>query len=582
MKFIERWTKKNITLPFGLTVFLAALLSTSLALHEFIIRDGWPHHHDGLSTARIMLIWAESWAAGIWFPIWEDKMAYVYGSAHPAIYHKLTPALSAVFYLLTNEVKVSLLLTIASISIVGCFTVYQMLRTFAIQRVSALSLAVMFPHLNYMVTNYEIRMALSEYCAYALVPLLITWCLRILRTHHFSFAVAPWLLLIYLAHSIIAYYAVFLILCAVTMVLLRNHSQWPSIAWRSSLSAIFFALPVFLVLLPQLLIDEHLNLYQTFLRYAVVDNFRPFLQHIYHFGYEWGEYDAAGIYTLSVQLDSFLLMGLCLLVWFSTSQRKQTATVTRSVEKLIRMNNDTLCFLLISCAFYILLQFRFTLLFYEWLPGAKFVQFPFRLLGFITLLLVAIFAAVYHRSVLQTRKSYRWITAALVVGTITLNVQREINVPWYNNEELRDPNREIVYPKYLPKVVDGSGNPISYSRIIALLDQYLKQDNYDVSNKEYLHLPAVSRPCQVITVNHSQFLKYSYHMRCAHEVTARFPKMYSGLSTIEVVDQSTTRRLPVYRTPEDPRIHTTLPKGEYWVHLTMPRYTTMIAQWLSF
>lgn len=391
-----------------LTMWSGAALVMLLAVLTFapvISSDGWPMNHEFSlpwhfnSFYLRTLLYAEHMAQGDWFPIWSVADNDGFGSPQPLMYHKLFYLVSGGLLVLTGQMKESILLSLWFFLLVGAGGVYWLCRQVGCNRFLAWCGAMLLLLANYTITNWLVRGAMAEFAAAMLAPWVLSAFLLWLRTPdarpyaRFSF-LGLCVGLVFLGHSVLAFYLVLLLAaCFAGLVLLRQ------VSWRVlRIGPLIWGALVFAVITgPYLAAMRIIGADYDMKRIIPVpflpeNQIKPFLSFIWDKQWQWGKiWDR---YT--VQLDwpilGLLLSGLLVLGSLYVFYKLKRVDVPQS--RVLGLSLVTLGLLALLCLF---LQTDWAIPFYQHFPGAAFIQFPWRLLGVLTPCLIALSLGLWQR-----------------------------------------------------------------------------------------------------------------------------------------------------------------------------------------
>ena len=368
-------------LLFPLTVFS---VFAGLSLAPLWSHAGWPLNHEFLGFAVRTQIYAQHYSFLDFLPVWSSLDNEGFGSPQPLFYHKLFYVVSASLLSFTGSMKASLVMAILIFLVTGAFGMYYILRALGASRDAGVAGGLSIIVAKYSVTDWLIRGALAELSAAMLVPWALLYFIRTVQEERVHPGLAVSLGLIFLGHSVICFYLV--LLFSVTMlVLLAVRRIRPGILSARSLllpTAVFLALvgPSFLAM-SVLSGDYDMGRIITE-RYHPNSQFQPLGRYLWDSLWSFGESWEG--FTVQIDLPPMLLITAGLL---GILLNNQTCVTTRGQRRVTLMPVLPL-FLLGALA--LLLQSSVSAPFYAHFPGAKFIQFPWRLLAVITPVVIAI------------------------------------------------------------------------------------------------------------------------------------------------------------------------------------------------
>lgn len=359
---------------FATLLFLASI-SVVYPLFSFEV---WPHNHEHITFLQRTRVYSQRLAIGDLIPVWSSMDNLSLGSPFPALYHKLfylvSGSLNALGLNAINAVKLSLILFLW----LGSIGMYFLMRRTGCTRLTAAAGATYFIFANYVVTNWLIRGAMAELSATALVPWLIWSFFVSLDQQRVTKRLGLVLALLFLAHSVMAFFSILVLFIAGVFAVLigRLSLSWRMIA-RSGPAAALCSIIVLPYATVMLLYRSAYDMSRlTFERFHPANHFRSLADYFWDAEWRWGE----SVVDLTTQLDLPLIaLSLVALVLFLL--RRTVPRGRRAQDLLIILSLFVLCFGL---------QMEWSLGFYELVPGALFLQFPWRLLAFMSPALIVL------------------------------------------------------------------------------------------------------------------------------------------------------------------------------------------------
>ncbi|MCX6968038.1 MAG: hypothetical protein NTZ46_09745 [Verrucomicrobia bacterium] len=390
---LASWKSQNKRTTFLVCLLLFTAFSL-LTLKPLWIGHGWPKNHEINAFALRTRLYAEHYRLHDFVPLWSSTDNNGLGSAMPALYHKLFYLLSGPLFLLTGKMKIALVLPILFFLLVGAFGMYRLLQVVGASRFTCIAGGLCLIAAKYTVTNWLIRGAVAEFSAAMLIPWALYYYLLALNENRVRLGLAVSLALIFLAHSVMGYYLGLLFGLFFLLSLLFGKNRLTGALLGSTLkAAVAFALLVG----PAVWLVLTLGQEYEMKRILAVPNhpcaqFPPLIRYFWDeefvFGSDWKIY--------SVQLDlppllfgvagftSLLLLGNWVNKWGIVSPLLPLAGLGLA-------------------AFF--LQTHLSAPFYNHLPGAAYLQFPWRLLGLLTPVVIAIGLSFAEKSALLWGRS---------------------------------------------------------------------------------------------------------------------------------------------------------------------------------
>jgi hypothetical protein len=514
-----------------------------IVLWPLLARDGWPYNHEWLSWKYRLICYADHFKQGDFFPLWSSGEAYGLGSPLPLYYHKLFYYFSALVFLVINDVKNTFVFCLVVINFVGVFGLFKTLRRVGVKTEIALlvSLSLLFQY--YTITDWFIRGAFAEYLAMMITPWFFYWAFGLLIYRKYSYSIGFILGLTYLAHSIIAYYMLYAILMTQLCDFYYNRPSIKLLFKPYLKAALIFILMIGLVNFPIIITSKYYDpSYIKFdINYFFHDIISYFYDNTYSFNKTWEGY--------SVQLNPisvvFILLSGILSVFFIKDVKKQS--------KLVYI------FLTVIFCFYAILQFRFSIAFYNFLPGADYIQFPWRLLSFIQICMLLILGVMFNGFT-----GYRYLKFLGLVYLVVIVCRYPLfhatsdTWQWFTEQQLEERKNEGVYGigEYMP-VVKGFEKPDR--------DFFKDLAAKGIQTSNSLNFVEAYQENGV-----SEKLELKYRMNLVSDDTIILPINFSGLEKSLIVKENETQIIKPYRIETDPRVRLDLPKGSYHVILYLP------------
>jgi hypothetical protein len=175
--------------------------------------DGVPWTHDGLGLV-VTEIYRRAYLAGDWFPTWTAFMDRGHGTAVPLLYHRLHAQLCALLALKVgtlNAVKAS----IPALLVAGAVGMRRLCRYHGARPWVAWIAGVLLMSANYTVNDWFIRGASAELAAFMLVPWGLRYAFEVYDRAWGAVRLAVVSALVFFAHMMTAYF--FFIAVAIVM-----------------------------------------------------------------------------------------------------------------------------------------------------------------------------------------------------------------------------------------------------------------------------------------------------------------------------------------------------------------------------
>lgn len=323
-----------------------------------LLKSGFPPNHEDDTYVLRTMVYAKHFRLGDVIPVWSSTDNHGMGSPFPSLYHRLFYLVSGLIYAITSNPKVSISLALIFFTSIGVCFVFLTLRLFHCSPQVSVIGASTLPFLNYSVTNWLVRGAMAEYSAMMLLPVVLylmkkTWDREsLVETIGFAFG------LLFLAHSVIAYFTALVI-----GVVLLAGCVFRALPWRIfspkkiGLTALAFCSITWWSLLPLLYFRRTYDVRRLLPDFLNVQfQFHSAREYLWDSTWSWS--NAPQLFTL--RLDLILILGV-----FGLMVKRQ---YSRSHLPLFAILGISL-----------LLQNGRSWRLYNIIPGAEFIQFPWRL-----------------------------------------------------------------------------------------------------------------------------------------------------------------------------------------------------------
>lgn len=367
-----------------LSVWLMCAVAASATLAPVWNAEGWPNNHDAWTFAQRTHIYARHLAALDLLPLWTSVDNGGFGSPFPLFYHRVFYLVAGPLALITGSNKLADALTIMLMLMVGGAGTFRLTRELGGGMLAGTFGGISLIAANYTLTDWLVRGAVAELSGAMIIPWVLSGFVRSLRDRVIRMELGVSMGLLWHAHSVMAFYlGLLLAVTAVVLLALRETSPAlldPRTAWP--------ALGVFV-----LCVGPHLAVMSLFSHNYDVSRilswpFTPAFQFQEPLWYLWDTHWVPGHTRagLTVQLDLAILALLALSVAAGLKRRELTRSLLLSQMPVVIP--------VLLCG---ALQAGWSAPFYEFVPGAAYIQFPWRLLGVITPSLIALAASMADR-----------------------------------------------------------------------------------------------------------------------------------------------------------------------------------------
>ena len=487
------------------TIALACIVSLTPVLHDAT----WPMNHEGNSFFLRTLVYASHMQQGDYAPIWSAADNEGFGSPLPAFYHKLFYLVSGCILALGASAKASIVGSIIAFLIVGAVGCLFLCREVGCNYLISLCGAVILVFANYTVTNWLIRGAMAEFAAAMIVPWAIAGFIASIKKAYIVPALPISIFLLFLAHSVLAYF-VFLILTAVFFILLPFKMAPYSILF--SRRTVLWFLFVCIIVSPYLIVMHELSGHYDMSRlipevYLPWNQIKPLSAYFWDPDWKWGK--SWNTYTVALDLPLLALAAIGL-------GRLFFAAYTRYC---VICENSLPFFVLGSILFItLILQTSAMSFVYRWIPGAPYLQFPWRLSSITVPTLIA-FALLTVQ--LGFKQKDAVILSALAVALVVLTGG--------NLSEIRYPNLNI------PKSVEALRG-ISFSAFGEYVP--LERKLGKAPSRRKLRGQTAQEGCgvQEVWANPESVVK-EFKIKCKHDSTVVLPIFFTESHQIDIGEE---------------------------------------------
>ena len=435
------------------------LLISAVSIIPPLLKPGFPPNHEDETFVLRTMVYAKHFRFGDFIPVWASSDNYGMGSPLPSLYHRLFYLVSGLVYAITSNAKISIASALIVFTSLGVYFTFLLLRSFGCSVQIAMLGASTLPFLNYSVTNWLVRGAMAEYSAMMLIPLVLflvkkSWDRRLLYAPiGFAFGC------LFLAHSVVAYYLALIIGVVLVAGCLFRTVPWSFFSIKQiALSLLAFVSITWWSLLPMLYFRQRFDVSRLLPDFLNVQfQFHSATEYLWDSTWSWS--NAPQLFT--VQLDIAIVLSVAVLLVMRRYSREHVGW-----------------FLILAIS--LLLQNGRSWRFYNIVPGAGFIQFPWRLSALSSvMLLILVFIGLKHMKALA-------VTVAVLTILISGTWQR-VNYYSYPDRLETQNSRSLsgyslsLFGEYLP--ADGSllaPDPASsavFSEWKPNIDEYLQNAN---------------------------------------------------------------------------------------------------------
>jgi hypothetical protein len=392
--------------PLALT-WLALVFLALLPILPLLGSDGWPNNHEALSMFQRVEGFRRAYAAGDLLPVWTPFCHHGHGSPWPLLYHRLFTTVAALFAWVLGSTYRGVLLALVLFLFVGASGTAAAARRLGLQAPSSWLAALLLGLSPYTYVDWLIRGASAEFSAMMLFPWLVWACLRLLDEGRGGWGVGLVMTLLFYAHTVMFLYALLAVAVGLGLLLARQGLR-PTL--RATAQA---GLPVLALCGPYAFLLVRVGRYFQSDVLGIWTPDREYVapsRYLWDSEFRWGQQWQG----LTPELGFAVVGGLALLALVALATRERPLAPRAG-----------LLFLALAWLTYAVLQLPLSAPFYRAVPFASLLQFPWRLVAFLTPLAV-LMLCVLSDTFLQ-RGGWR---RALALGVVGLAVGAGLRLGW--------------------------------------------------------------------------------------------------------------------------------------------------------
>ncbi|NER24446.1 MAG: hypothetical protein F6J96_27825 [Symploca sp. SIO1C2] len=442
-------------------IFAIYFLAACLACGNILLLDGWPLNHEGLSFFERVEVFRIAMQAGDFFPLWTPFAHNGYGSPFPFFYHRLYSTVIALIALLINSTYWSVKISIPLLLTCGAIGMHQTAKVMQLRPLSCIAAALLLIFANYTFTDWLIRGAVAEFSAFMLIPWLLYYGIKVIRGEPLSgIGLGLVTSLLFFAHSMIFYYAMLPIIVIFALSFWDGQNKFIFLKQSAINLLIFLGLlfvNISIYALAIILIKPEFNLDVLTTNFDISKQFTSFFDYLVYIKFDWGH--TGGGYSVEIGRGitiSLILTGIVIKIL--TKKSKSNLQTNQAKHK-------TWIFLILLTIIFVHLQFPLALLFYQLVPGAAYLQFPWRLLTFLTPILILLlcerleFMATLENKLL-TRQFCQLLLVCIVVHQIIFGINAQ----------------NIQYEVFSQKTIELALDKNNLAKSLIFGGEYLPQD----------------------------------------------------------------------------------------------------------
>lgn len=569
-----RGRAKAVNWRFEILFLGVILLVISLCLSLWFRAPGLPQSHEYFSHAVRTALYAEHFRNGDVFPIWFSSDGLGLGSPLALFYHKTFYYVAGVLYAVSGAVKFALVIALAVFMLIGAYGMRAATRLFTGNAVLMIASASALLLSQYAFTDWLIRAAMAEFSAMMLIPWLLWWCLLLARHGRFSMAIVPILLLLFHAHNVTALFSVPLIAVAVGVYIFRTGRSGVHAVWRRATvcAALFAILLVPQFMLQAVFLEDYDPSKITQAGYQASLNIRPLHEYLHDADYVW----LTSWENVTVQIDRPVLLSLAAILGVALYCRlngRKNAFIN------MRRIRPDIAVLGLSLAVFIFFQTALSRPIYESIGFLQFLQFPWRLLAYITplgILLAVAFASLVRNERLLLGLGIGWIVAFAAWSPIPQQFRYRFFTPSEVQAYISGVRPDLTggmlagIGEYYPIVTDPDGRVLTSQETVALYQGLYKNGNL-------LQVKTGDCYLEPLDMQVLEPAERNFTYTCTTAATVALPVSYNRMSIVWSVDteKHTTEKLPYTRQDDDPRIIVRLEPGKGRLRVELPNVVTL-------
>lgn len=413
-------------------------------LQNSIQTGSWSFSHETSSLFERSYIYVMHYKQWDFFPLWSSMDNFRMGSPLPALYHKLFYYVSSIIYFIVGNYITANMLGIWFFLVLGAVGTYRLSRYLGCSYIASICGGAMLIVANYTITNWLIRGAVAELSGEMLIPWFFIAYFQSLSQRKITVKLAFLIGLIYLAHSLLVYYLVLIMGFIGLIFALYTRSLLTFLKPKNWIWSVFFFILVFgphIYVLSLLSADYDISRILQHGYHPRSQFVEPLSRYYWDTDWDWSKWGSFG-YTIQLDLAPLVFSFLCLLILFWPNKVWPKNYFT--LQPLHKGGIAILLILFITLFISTLLQFKFTLPFYEHIPGAEYVQFPWRLLSLVTPVLIVFALSLGTFPEFKNARAFENYSALVVLGLMLFScgayapilvapLNKELNPPAIRN-----------------------------------------------------------------------------------------------------------------------------------------------------
>jgi hypothetical protein len=373
---------------------------------------------------------------------------------------------------------------------------------------------------------------------------------------------------LYLAHTVLFFFAAVPVASALAWRLARGADRRAMARALLGIAAVFAAVALPIIVC-QLAVMKELNFAEGIAAFLPQDSYATLAEHVTGGSYVWGATQLGYSVQLDMPLLIVALLGLLPLCWRAARRRLAPASAWPAGGHVAH----AACWLWL--AYYAFLLSPASAALYRSLPGFAMLQFPWRLLSFVSVASVTLAAYPWLARMHSGRNGALGGACLLLLVTYAVSPWlRPIRYAWFSAAELEGPpppatQFRLAGFEYHPKVPGVPGaDIIRYTQALSPSPDQQLWNTRDYS-VERVDVPAFEKGERL------------YHVHSTAPAAVTLPIAYSPFIHVEALEAKGHKRLATRRTPSDPRVCFDVPAGELDVLIRFPTLLSLYGDLLA-
>jgi len=375
---------------------------------------GWPQNHEYLFFFERAEVFRRAFNEGDYFPLWSPFGFNGHGAPLPFFYHRLNPTFVAFLSIITNSVYWAVKFSVPILLVVGALGIERLTRCLGISTPFRIAAGLLLMFASYTLTNWFVRGAMAEFTASMLLPWLFYYGLLVIHEGRGRLGLGITFALLFYSHSVIFFYSIFYLIFLSICSICERIKDWKP----TSIKLIRLFSPTFVIVfvfcgpyaLAIVLLAKWFNI-RSFQEgvYHPTRQFRAILRYIFDINFAWGaQWD-----YYSVEIGRAFIIAMCIIAGIAAAKK-----IDLEMKKLLP--------LVLLGVFFLYLQTPASSIFYKYFPGASFIQFPWRLLAFLTPIAIVLLVHLGEKCLPSSRVPVISVVLIAVLYQVVFGVRAQV------------------------------------------------------------------------------------------------------------------------------------------------------------